>query len=161
MRRHGGRSSVRSEVGETLVEVVVSTTILGIIGVGIIGAIATVLISSDVDRSLSRAETVLRSYVAAVQAADYVPCAGPGTYDPAQVGYSEPANFSVMAPKVQFVANTPPISAPVQPVDLRFSGACSGADPGLQRIDLVVESADQRATEKITIFKRDTTGTSP
>ena len=53
----------RGERGETLAEVLVSTTLLGIIGIGIIGAITTVLISTDIDRRVSAVETVLRSYV--------------------------------------------------------------------------------------------------
>jgi Tfp pilus assembly protein PilV len=66
----------RGERGETLAEVLVSTTLLGIIGIGIVGAIAAVLISTDIDRRVSAGETVLRSYVAAIEQADYSACHG-------------------------------------------------------------------------------------
>jgi len=80
----------RGERGETLAEVLVSTTLLGIIGIGIIGAIASVLISTDIDRRVSAGETVLRSYVAAIEAARYQDCAGTGSYKPSDVGFVEP-----------------------------------------------------------------------
>src|SRR4051812_49768377 len=76
---HGGTATRvamrrRGERGETLAEVLVSTTLLGIVGFGIIGAIASVLISTDIDRRVSAGETVLRSYVAAIEDADYADC---------------------------------------------------------------------------------------
>src|SRR3954469_11681660 len=90
--RHGMATRVamrrRGERGETLAEVLVSTTLLGIIGIGIIGAIASVLISTDIDRRVSAGETVLRSYVAAIEAADYVDCATAIDYTPGKVRYT-------------------------------------------------------------------------
>lgn len=160
MRRHGGRRWVRSEAGETLAEVVVSTVILGIVGVGIIGAIATVLISSDVDRSVSRAETVLRSYVAAVQAAPYAPCGGAGAYAPGSVDYTVPQRFDATVTGVAYWDGGPEVVAPPpSTIGLGSFGQTCGTDAGLQKIDLEVRSADQRAREQITIFKRNTGAT--
>ncbi len=149
----------RGEGGETLVEVVVATTILGIIGVGIIGAIATVLISTEVDRSTSRAETVLRSYVAAVQDAPYQPCDGGGGYGDA---YTAPDHYTASVTNQEFWTGDGPPVVPASAASVTFSASCpSGGDRGLQRIDLEVTSTNGRATERITIFKRRTAVPAP
>src|SRR4029079_16802459 len=104
---HGGTATrvamrQRGERGETLAEVLVSTTLLGIIGIGIIGAIASVLISTDIDRRVSAGETVLRSYVAAIEQADYQDCASPDDYAPGTVGYRDkPDNYTASVTRVE------------------------------------------------------------
>ena len=143
----------RREQGETLVEVVVSTTILGIVGVGIIGAIATVLISTEVDRTTSRAETVLRSYVAAIQAADYAECAGGGAYGPGAVTFDEPDGYEASVADVQYWTGAGPTVVPAANGEITFASSC-GSDPGLQRLDVWVNATDGRASEHVTIFKR-------
>lgn len=144
----------RDERGETLAEVLVSTTLLGIIGVGLIGAIATVLISTDVDRKTSQAETILRSYVAAVQDAPYRP--GTSGYDGV---FSPPDRFTATVERVRCWTGNGPEVVPTSsgpPTTLTFVGCGGGEDHGLQRIDLRVASTTGRAVETVTIFKRDT-----
>ena len=151
----------RGERGETLAEVLVSTTLLGIIGLGIIGAIASVLISTDIDRRVSAGETVLRSYVAAIEAAQYEPCAGADSYAPDAVGYvdpQKPANFTARVSEVRYPDLTP--TRPVLPpstVQMTFpnaSGSCT-ADPGIQRISVEVQSTGSRqTTERVEFVKR-------
>ena len=100
----------RGERGETLAEVLVSTTLLGIIGIGIIGAIASVLISTDIDRRVSAGETVLRSYVAAIEAAR-LPAVR--TRRELQAGYRRglatppPPNFTAEVTERRYPAATP------------------------------------------------------
>jgi type II secretory pathway pseudopilin PulG len=141
----------RGEHGETLAEVLVSTTLLGIIGIGLIGAIAAVLISTDVDRKTSQAETVLRSYVAAVQDASYE--AGGGTYSGV---FTPPEKFTATVEQVRCWDGTGPTVVPAADgvTTLQF-GSCAD-DNGLQRIDLRVASTTGRASEHVTIFKRNT-----
>jgi hypothetical protein len=146
----------RGEGGETLVEVVVSTTLLGIIGVGIIGAIASVLISTEVDRSVSRGETVLRSYVAAVQDADYAPCGDPLSYSPDRVGFTAPPQFTAGVIKVEYWKGDGPRVVPPSAAPVTFDSGCT-PDRGLQRLDLEVKSGNGRAVERVTIYKRATT----
>jgi hypothetical protein len=138
----------RGESGETLVETLVSTALLGIVGIGIIGAIASVLISTDIDRRLSRGETVLRSFVAAIQDAPY---AAGGGYAP---DYQVPAGYRATITSVQCWDGNRPAPVPAGTVSLAF-GAC-GTDHGLQRITVRVESgAGSRATaEAATLVKR-------
>jgi len=146
----------RGERGETLAEVLVSTTLLGIIGIGIIGAIATVLISTDIDRRVSAGETVLRSYVAAIEAAEYQPCgARTPDYSSGTVEYSPPGRFTAEVTRIQYqklpAADARPV---VNPVQVEF-GECPGTDPGVQLISAEVKSNGSRSTtERVQFVKR-------
>ena len=151
----------RNESGETLAEVLVSTTLLGIIGIGIIGAIASVLISTDIDRRVSAGETVLRSYVAAIQDAGYHDCATAGSYSPGDVGFTtKPDSFEARVAGVSYQDATPPSTRPIvapSTVSLTFpKPTCpGGTDPGLQLIAVEVKSTGSRhTTERITFVKR-------
>jgi hypothetical protein len=148
----------RGERGETLAEVLVSTTLLGIIGIGIIGAIASVLISTDIDRRVSAGETVLRSYVAAIEAADYTDCASRSTYAPGNVDYTLPRGFTADVTNVQYqqlpAADARPVVTPVQ---VGFVDGCPAADPGVQLVSVEVKSTGSRpTTERVQFVKRNT-----
>ncbi len=159
----------REQRGETLAEVLVSTTLLGIIGIGIIGAIASVLISTDIDRRASHAETVIRSYAAAISAAPYQPCpsadySSPPGFDPNDRDHQ---NYDVTVTSTDsWDGAGPPVvtTAPVSGNGPLAFGPCSGArsDQGLQRLVLKVVSVDTshratgRATETLTLYKRNT-----
>jgi hypothetical protein len=60
--------------GETLAELLVTVTLLGIVGAGVVGAIGTILVANHADRRAADGEAVMRTFVAAVQRADYVEC---------------------------------------------------------------------------------------
>ena len=147
----------RGERGETLAEVLVSTTLLGIIGIGIIGAIATALISTDIDRRVSAGETVLRSYVAAIEAAPYKPCTdGSPDYSPGNVDYEPPRNFTADVTEVRYqqlpAADARPI---VDPVQVAFDAGCPSQDPGVQLISAEIKSTGSRpTTERVQFVKR-------
>lgn len=156
----------RGERGETLVEILVSTTLLGIIGVGIIGAIASVLISTDIDRKSSAAETIVRSYAAAMQRAPYQPCPDA---DYGGVGVvSAPRNYRLSITNVRTWNGVGPTvvqtasSTVAQSPDLTFTDCAGGTDHGLQQIDLRVDALsggvpDPRGRTTLTIVKRDPT----
>ena len=148
----------RGERGETLAEVLVSTTLLGIIGIGIIGAIASVLISTDIDRRVSAGETVLRSYVAAIEAAPYEDCAGQGSYGTGDaLGYAPPRNFTAEVTDVRYQRLPAADARPVvsSPVALEFDTRCPNPDPGVQLISAKVRSGGSRPTvEQVQFVKR-------
>jgi type II secretory pathway pseudopilin PulG len=147
----------REESGETLIETVVATALLGIVGIGIIGAIASVLISTDIDRRISRGETVLRSYVAAIQASPYRACAGSGAYPET---YTRPTGFDASITGVEYWDGTGPKAVPGSGV-LPFGASC-GQDHGLQRITVTVTSSGARSTtESATFVKRGTVPATP
>lgn len=149
----------RGQAGETLVEILVSTTLLGIIGIGIIGAIASVLISTDIDRKASEAETIIRSYASAITRAAYEPCPN-ADYSPSDVGFDVPPRHTAKILSVQSWNGGGPtvvptiVSPPSQPSDLTFD-SCSGSDHGLQQLELQVDAIGGRGTEHLTLFKRD------
>lgn len=152
----------RGEAGETLAEILVSTTLLGIVGIGVIGAIASVLISTDIDRKTSQAETVLRSYAAAITRAEYADGATPGSYAPDAVDFDVPERYEATVAAVAcWDGLGPPVVATVPSAGgaLTF-GACGDPDAGLQRLEVAVTAVDGSGTptgrshERVTLFKR-------
>ena len=150
----------RGEAGETLVEILVSTTLMGIIAIGIIGSIATVLISTDIDRKSSEAETVIRSYASAIARAQYSPCPD-AKYTPSDVGFTTPSRYTVTLESVRRWDGRGPTVVTTAPATensaLKLDALCSsGADTGLQQLELKVESVGSRpTTEHLTVVKRD------
>jgi prepilin-type N-terminal cleavage/methylation domain-containing protein len=67
---------VGDERGYTLVEMLVTVWILGAVMTALCAALFTMSKSSDYNRRLTLAETELRAYAEALQAAPYVPCEG-------------------------------------------------------------------------------------
>ena len=156
----------REQTGETLVEILVSSTLLGIIGIGIIGSIASVLISTDIDRKASQSEVIINSFAAAVQRAPFQTCGSPDLYAGA---FSAPGSFVATVTNVTYWDGTKPtvvptvIPAPKQTSALNF-GACSGGtggtggtDHGLQQIKLEVtrRGSSRLGRAELTIIKRD------
>ena len=58
----GATGRVRSEAGDTLIEVLISIAILGITITALLGALVTTITSASEHRSLASLDTVLRSY---------------------------------------------------------------------------------------------------
>ena len=58
----GATGRVRSEAGDTLIEVLISIAILGITIAALLGALVTTITSASEHRSLASLDTVLRSY---------------------------------------------------------------------------------------------------
>ena len=152
----------REETGETLVEILVSSTLLGIIGIGIIGAIASVLISTDIDRKTSQSEVIINSFAAAIQRAPFQTCGSPAGYNGA---FTAPGSFVATVTDVSYWDGTKPTvvptvvttpSTPPQSSALNFGKSC-GTDHGLQQIKLeVTRSGSSRlGRAELTIIKRD------
>ena len=148
------------QTGETLVEILVSTTLLGIVGIGIIGAIASVLISTDIDRKSSQSEVIIRSFAASIQRAPFRTCATPANFG---TEFSAPDPFVATVTDVSYWDGTRPTvvptvsPAPKQSSALNFGPCSNGTDHGLQQVKLEVSrrGASRLGRAELTIVKRD------
>jgi type II secretory pathway pseudopilin PulG len=154
------------ERGELLIELLITTAILGIAVVAVFGTIWTSLRVADYHRKTVSAGIVLRNFAESMQQSSgtyaYVPCAkvtGSPTY---------PA-FSPAAPNTSYLATITKIeyltgyNASNQPTWQDSTTGCpSGGDQGAQRVALKVDGPitdpKVRGVETITIIKRDARG---
>jgi hypothetical protein len=100
-------AACRRQRGETLAEILVSVTILGIVAVGVVGALASNITVSSADRNTSTAEPIMRSFGAWVEtslgsAGGFRPCStngspanpyfgtGVGQYTSPAIGFTVP-----------------------------------------------------------------------
>jgi prepilin-type N-terminal cleavage/methylation domain-containing protein len=145
----------RSEVGMTLVEILVAVAILGIAVAGIVSGIGATSLTSDRHRKQATADTVVKSYAEAIkQKVDvgaYVSCttAVPtplASYAPSNLnGFSAPSGYSAVATKIQYWDTS----------SGSFQSSCpAGDDKGAQLLTLSARSDDGRATEVVDIVVR-------
>lgn len=138
------RPDRRCEEGSTLLELLIAVVILGLAVTAVLGALATGVDMSAVDRAHARAEVVLRSYAESVLAAPTAGC--PATY----AFVDEPGDGVTVVPMVAtdvtyLVKGSNPAS---------YVAACQS--PALaQRLTLRVTSDEARVgTLAIDIVKR-------
>jgi prepilin-type N-terminal cleavage/methylation domain-containing protein len=143
---------LRGDRGDTLVEVMVTISILGIAMVAITGGMATSIVTSDIHHKQAVSGMVLTNFAEAVQAAPYVACpaAAPASYATATVtgtvvpsGYTTAIVSTTAMPFEYASGGTPP-----------FQSGCPGTDQGAQRIWLSASSNDGRDVETVQIVKR-------
>jgi type II secretory pathway pseudopilin PulG len=147
----GRRTPLRSDSGETLVEILVALVILGTAGVAIVAGLELSVKASDIHRKQTTGGAYARSYAEAIadwvasDAGHYVPCAGAGTYGPATVGFASqlPPGYTGTQAAAKRV-----------PPDGGLAGACAGNDTGVQQINITVKSNDGRAAEELTVMLR-------
>jgi Tfp pilus assembly protein PilV len=147
---------VGDDLGETLVELLVTVIIMTIAVVAIVGGIAVSIRMSDIHRKQATAGADVRSYAEAIQnyiAADkdrYKSCAPDGTYDPTTVGFTASPGFT---------ASVVPGSLKSWNADTKTWIPCTvDTDKGVQQVTLQVASGDsgyRRVTEQIVIVIRD------
>ena len=135
---NGDRSTA---AGATLVELLVTVAILGVMFVVFTGGTASSILGSDIHRKQAAAEAVLRSFAEAVKAEPYDQCAD-GTALSSATGGAPPAGYTKATPAVK-----------------AWNGAafvdCPTADTqGLQLVSLEVRSDDGRAVETVDVLKR-------
>jgi Tfp pilus assembly protein PilV len=141
---------VRGQRGETLLELLVTVTIMGTAFVGIIAGIGTTFMATDSHRQEATAEGVLRSYAERIQDANdvpYVDCATTSTYA-SPTGFSLPAaGWSASVTSVLSWQGGPPPT---------FAASCPVPDKGLQQLTLRVSSpaGNHQAIETLVIVKR-------
>lgn len=141
------RRPVRDEAGTTLVEVLMATAILGIGVVAIVAAMGTSIIGTDHHRKQAQAHTVLLSAADVVKsqsANPYQSCATSGSYAPG-AGVTLPSGWTPAAISVQSVRYWDGSA---------FAAACPSPDRKLQLVEVQVATPDGRATESLTLVKR-------
>jgi type II secretory pathway pseudopilin PulG len=144
---------IKGHQGETLLEVLVAVTILGVCVVAIGASIALSVRVSDIQHNQSTAGSIVRSYAEAIQRSVD---ATPSAYDicAAPAAYATPSGFVVsnnFQAKVTNVAYLNDMSG--LPVATCAASGYSGA----QRIDLEVDAVNHGglvASEHLSIFVR-------
>jgi type II secretory pathway pseudopilin PulG len=129
------------EGGATLAEILVAVAILGVLIVGILGAMAASIRASDIHRKLSTAETRVRSGAEAIKDRSVV-------YDVGGAGYAAALPAGVSLGTIECWDGTVTMSGGAASPNF---GGC-GADHGMQRITVTASSGS--ATESLRFIKR-------
>jgi type II secretory pathway pseudopilin PulG len=131
--------------GETLIEMLLSITILGICVVGLGAAIAFAVRASGIHRGQAEASRFLHNYAETLQS-EYTPCTNgnPATAYVADLApLGTPTGYSAPAADVAYWNGT------------SFGSACR--DLGLQRVTLTLASTAGQGDESLVVVIRDTT----
>ena len=132
--------------GESLLEILIAVTIMGIALVAIVGGLVTSILISDVHRKQATAGTAVRNYAEAVASTvaggGYVPCASATSYA-SPAGFTVPAGYSTSVPagSMRYWSGG------------GWQASCT-TDTGLQQLALQVASNDGRASERVVIVVR-------
>lgn len=139
------------ELGETLVELLVTVAIMGTAFVGILAGIGTTFMATGSHRQDATAEAVVRSYAERMKDPTgmvYVSCATSATYGVPN-GFSVPAGgwTATVSTLLYWQGDTAPAT---------FTAAACSTDKGLQQLTLTVTSppGDHQATATVVIVKR-------
>jgi Tfp pilus assembly protein PilE len=144
-----GPRDLRSDSGETLVETLVALVILSLAAVAILAGIQLSTMASDIHRKQSTGGAYVRSYAEAIE--KYVSSPGADNYKPCAA--AEAYNLSAVTSQLNLPSGYEPHHAPAVPLTSTGEpGSCP--DQGVQRLDLTVKSADERAVEHLTVVLR-------
>jgi type II secretory pathway pseudopilin PulG len=137
------------ERGETLLELLIAITILGVCVVAIGSGIATSIAISVVHRNQAAAQDSLHNYAETLQS-HYVACTSttPPNYA-ALLAQLAPPGFSAPTATVQSWA---PTGGPSQTG--AFVGGCPSGDTGLQQVTLTLISTTGRVSESLVVDLR-------
>ena len=146
--------------GESLIEIVIATAIMGVALVAVLGSIGVGVLMSDVHRKQATAGASVRAYAEQMQAwvaaGNYQTCGSDSTYD-AWGEYEAPDGYtrSVVKDSMRYWAITP--VTPATPSGWAWATGCA-TDQGLQQLTLQVESDDHRASERLVVTLREPCG---
>jgi Tfp pilus assembly protein PilE len=147
---------LRSERGETFIELVVSCVLLGILGIGMITALSGAIIVSHADRGFAGTETVLRSYATTLERRPYKSCT-PGSsnnpYSASDLAFSAPTGYTTSVTAVKFLNNKN-----ANNVVGAFVTACptaaNGGDQGVQQLTVRAVRTDGTAAQTVNVLLR-------
>jgi type II secretory pathway pseudopilin PulG len=151
------------ERGETLVELLITTVILSIAVVAVVGGLAVSIRMSDVHRKQATAGAAVRAFAEALQARvaanGYTPCALAAVTFPVDPT-SSPTDYPLTGPNVVYAAPagyTPSytgvaywVTAPTN----AFRNTCPANDSGVLRVSLRVQSNDHAVAETLDVVLR-------
>ena len=154
MRLPAHRDGVGSEAGETLIEILLASTLMAIVVVAILGALGTMVTSSSLHRDQAKANDVLVAAMEKVKAQTRVACASnpSSTY----AGHFADADLVAQLPsgwtssQIQ-ITNMDYEAAPSAGL-IGWSGTCTDLLP-LQRITVTVTNLDGRVKPSLTFVK--------
>jgi type II secretory pathway pseudopilin PulG len=137
----------RRESGETLLELLVTISIMGAAFVAILAGVGVAIASSDSHRQEASAEGVVRSYAERVQDSrdvPYVDCATTANYG-SPAGFTPPTGWTVSITGVAYLQT-----------NNSYAATCPSPDRGAQQLTLQVVSPHTAhgATETVVIVKR-------
>jgi type II secretory pathway pseudopilin PulG len=141
-------SSARSEVGETLVELILTIVILGIAVAGLVGGIFTATTTSALHRQQTEGARLVRNAAEHLKnrTVTYTSCQanGASTYN-AALSAVTPSGWTIRAASISVWNADNPATF----------GSCSNSDSGLQLITLeALQTTNPSVDEQVTILKR-------
>ncbi len=163
-RRAGARARV-SEAGEMLLELLMTTSIVTICVIGLVGALGSNFHFSAVSRQINNADQLLSRYAEALAAQTYEPCGSTTPYAQSAAtsipNSNLPSSVTVGIPGA--VSNSPNAFAlsvesvqywngDTQPAT--FTSTCPTPDRGVQRLVVLVAAGDASLDRRVTIVKR-------
>jgi type II secretory pathway pseudopilin PulG len=145
----GRQRRVHGEQGETLLELIVAITILGVCVVAIGSGIAMSVKISAIHRNQATASAFLHNYAETVQGA-YATCSGGSSLPNYAAGLAAPSNFDPPTASVKvWDATTASFVASA-------TNTCPATDPGLQQVSLTLASTDGFVSESLVVVVRKT-----
>lgn len=144
------RNQARGDAGETLIELLVSITILGLAGVSLLGGLALAITASDMQQKETTGGAYVRSYAESLSKyiatyGNYVACASPSTYS-SGVSFAPPSGYTAKVTSIRSVSSTGAL--------VSFTSPCGTSDTGVQAVTLSVASTDNRANEQLMVIVR-------
>lgn len=137
----------RPDAGESLVEILLSITIMSIALVALLAGMGTAATTAGLNARQTGQVQGLQSFAQAVLDAPYVACAT--TYSPA--GYVDPSGYTLSVGNVRY-QQTGGWTAAGGAV---YGATCPSPDQGSQQMRVIVHQADGRvADESVVIVKR-------
>ncbi len=153
------------ERGEMLLELLMTTSIVSICVIGLVGALGSNFRFSAVSREINNADQLLSRYAESLAAVAYEPCAGSQPYESAAVE-AIPSNDLpkrvATGPSGKIGTTSDDFGLAVESVQYwqrdtepaTFDKSCdAGSDPGVQRLVLVIENGDATISRRVTIIK--------
>jgi type II secretory pathway pseudopilin PulG len=138
--------------GESLLELMISVAIMGIVVVAVVGGIATSVLASDMHRKQATAGAYVRNYAETVVAyvaagtsaskANFLAGTSPD-YSPSRLGFTPPGGFVASVSSVRCWDDG----------TKKFMSSCAGGSL-VQQVTLNVASSDSRASETLLVIVR-------